>query len=232
MVDVNKAVIARLKKAKDVFEVLVDCDNALLYLEGKAKFEDAVAGPYVFKNAKFGEHASPVEMKKVFGTDDLNKVADVILREGEIQLTREHKDKLREAKRKQVVTLLARNAADAKTGKLFPPARIEMLMNEAKVKIDEFKSAEKQLQDVVKKLAPLVPIRIETRELEIKIPALQAVKCFHTLKSYCKILKEDWLNDGALLASVEIPAGMQPQLEDELNKTTKGNLEIKVVKKK
>lgn len=232
MVDVNKAVIARLKKANNVFELLVDCDNALLYLEGKAKLEDAAAGPYVFKNAKFGEHASPAEMKKVFGTDDLNKVADVILREGEIQLTREHKDKLRDAKRKQVITLIARNAVDAKTGKPYPPARIEMLMDEAKVKVDEFIQAEKQLQGVIKKLAPLTPIKMETRELEIKIPALQAVKCFHALKSYCKILKEDWLNDGSLLAQVEIPAGMQPQLEDELNKTTKGNLELKVVKRK
>lgn len=232
MVDVNKAVIARLKKANDVFELLVDCDNALLYLEGKAKLEDAVAGPYVFKKARFGEHASPAEMKKVFGTDNLAKVAEVILHEGEIQLTRDHKDKLRENKRKQIVALLARNAVDAKTGKPYPPARIEMLMDEAKVKVDEFKSAERQLQDVVKKLAPLAPVKMETRELEIRIPALQAVKSFHALKSYCKILKEDWLNDGSLLAQVEIPAGMQPQLEDELNKTTKGNLEIKVVRKK
>ena len=116
MVDVSKAVIARLKKAGQTFEVLVDCDNALLYREGKAKLEDTVAGPSVFKNSKFGEHASPAEMKKAFGTEDPAKVADVVLHEGEIQLTRDHKEKLRVAKKKQVVALLARYAVDAKTG--------------------------------------------------------------------------------------------------------------------
>lgn len=232
MVDVNKAVVARLKKGNDVFEILVDCDKALLYREGKSKLEDAVAGPSVFKKARFGEHASPAEMKKIFGTEDPAKVADRILRDGEIQLTRDHKDKLREDKKKQVIALLARNAIDGRTGKPLPPARIEGLFDEARIKIDEFKSAEQQLGEIVKKLAPLAPIKIETRDLEIRIPALQAVKSFHALKSYGKVLKESWLNDGSLLATVEIPAGMQPTLEDELNKATKGNLEIKVVKKK
>ena len=232
MVDVNKSVIARLKKGKDTFEILVDCDNALLYREGKAKFEDAVAGPYVFKKAKFGEHASPAEMKKVFGTEDLTKVAETILREGEIQLTRDHKDKMRDEKFKQVVTLLARNAVDAKTEKPIPASRIEMLLEEAKFKVDEFKAAELQLHDALKKIAPLAPVRMETRELEIRIPAQEAVKSFHALKSYGKLLKEDWLNDGSLLAVIEIAAGLQPNLEDELNKVTKGNSEIKAVKKR
>lgn len=232
MVDVNNAVIARMKKANDVFEILVDCGKALLYREGKAKLEEAVAGPYVFKKAKFGEHASPAEMKKVFGTDNLSKVAEMILREGEIQLTRDHKDRLREEKRKQVVNLLARNAVDGQTNKPMPAARIEMLMKEAKVKLDEFRPAEQQLTVVVKKLASLASIKMETRELEIRIPALQAVKSFHALKSYGKVLKEDWLNDGSLLAVLELPAGMQPVLEDELNKATKGNLEIKILKKR
>ena len=183
MVDVNKAVIARLKKGNTTFELLVDCDNALLYRDGKAKLEDSVAGPSVFKKAQFGEHASPAEMKKAFGTEDVAKVADIILHQGEIQLTRDHKEKLREQKRKQVIALLARNAVDAKTGKPYPSSRIEMLMNEAKVKVDEFQSAERQLHDVLRKLMPLAPIKMETRELEIRIPALQAVKSFHALKS-------------------------------------------------
>lgn len=232
MVDVNNAVIARLKKGSETFEILVDCDNALLFREGKALFENAVAGPYVFKKAKTGEHASPAEMKKAFGTEDLTKVAEIILREGEIQLTRDHKDRMREQKFKQVVNLLARNAVDAKTENPIPAARIEMLLKESKFKVDEFKAAEQQLHDALRKISPLAPVKMETRELEIRIPALEAVKSFHALKSFGKILKEDWLDDGSLLVVLEIAAGLQPSLEDELSKATKGNLEIKIVKKK
>jgi len=46
-----------------------------------------------------------------------------------------------------------------------------------------------------------------------------------------KILKSDWLDNGGLKAVVEIPAGAQEELETALSKMTKGEFELKILKK-
>ena len=58
MVDVDKAVIAKIKKKGETFEVLVDCDKALDFKEGKATLDEALATEEVFKDSKKGLHAS------------------------------------------------------------------------------------------------------------------------------------------------------------------------------
>ncbi|MFC2136136.1 SBDS family ribosome assembly factor, partial [Bacteroidota bacterium] len=44
-----------------------------------------------------------------------------------------------------------------------------------------------------------------------------------------EIKKEQWMNDGSWFAVVEIPAGLQNEFFDELNKETHGNIETKII---
>ncbi len=96
MVNVDEAVIARLKVGKDIFEILVDCDLAMELRKGKSIGLDKIlATDEVYKDVKKGQRASENEIKKVFGTDDTREVASKIIKEGEIHLTSEYKNKLR-----------------------------------------------------------------------------------------------------------------------------------------
>ncbi len=230
MVDIDKAIIARLKIQGENFEILVDCDNALLFKEGKASLDDAIVTEEVFKDVKKGLYASEHEMQKIFGTSDKKKVAEIIIKKGEVQLTAEHQNKLREEKRKRIINLIHRNAIDPKTNLPHPPQRIENALVEAKINIDHFKSAESQVKDIIKKLTPILPIRFEIREVAIKIPANYAARSYSLLKQYAKITKDEWQDDGSLIAVIEIPAGMQQELFDELNKLTHGDIESKILK--
>src|SRR3989338_81027 len=102
MVDVDKAVIAKLKKGENHFEILVDCEKAMDFKKGKEiLLDDVLATDNIFRDVKKGEHASDLE--KFFGTDDKRKIAEKIIREGEIQLTTEYKNKLREEKRRRII---------------------------------------------------------------------------------------------------------------------------------
>ena len=233
MVDVNKSVVARYKKGKDMFEIMVDCDKAVDYRSGKVKdIEDVVAGDIVFSSVQHNKKADSESLLKVFGTEEFAEIADEIIRHGEVQLTAEYKNKLVEEKRKKIIGIIHRNAVDPKTGLPHPLQRIEMLMKEAKVKVDEHKTAEAQVKDIVRKMTELVPIKFETRELAVKLPATSAAKAYHVLKEYGKMLKDEWQNDGSLVAVVELPAGMQPEFEDELNKLSQGEAEVKILNKK
>ena len=231
MVDVDKAIIARLKKQGKNFEILVDCNKAIDFKHGKEiSLNDVVATNDIFEDVKKGSHASENDLKKIFGTDDANEIAKIIIEEGEIQLTAEYKSKLREEKKKQIINLIHRNAIDPKTNLPHPVTRIELAMHEAKVNIDEFKKAEAQVEDIIKKLRSIIPLKYEIREIAVKIPAQFSGQIYGILKQFGKIIKDEWQNDGSLVIFMEIPAGLQMELTDKLNHLTHGDIDLKVLK--
>lgn len=233
MVSVDKAIIARYKHGEQVFEILVDCDKALEFKHGKdVSLDDVLATRDIFRDVKKAEKAPEAEILKLFQTTDPLKVAEIIIKKGEIQLTTGHRNRLRDEKRKAIVFFIHRNTIDPQTGHPHPPQRIETVMEEARVRVDEFKPVEQQAQDVLAKLRPLIPIKFEIRELSLNIPSEYTGKAYGSVRSYGKVLKEDWLSDGSLLLLLEIPAGTQEALEDEMNKLTKGEIEIKILNRR
>jgi len=171
MVSLEKAVIARLRRGGEEYEVLVDPYLARDLKEGKeVNFEELLAAEEIFKDAKKGERASSEELRKAFGTDDIYDVARRIILEGEVQITAEQRKEMLEAKRKQIITFISRNTIDPRTNAPHPPARIERALEEAKVHIDVFKPVEAQIKDIVKALKPILPLKFEETEIAIKIP--------------------------------------------------------------
>lgn len=232
MVDVNEAIIARLKKEGKSFEILVDCDKAIEFREGQIdSLDDVLATKEIFSDVKQGERAPEEDIRKAFHTTNVKEIATMIIKKGEVQLTTEHKNKLREQKRKKIAILIHRNAVDPKSGLPHPIARIENAMEEVRIKVDEFKDPEEQVQDVISKLREKIPLKIETRELEVKIPSVNAGAAYGNVKRISKVLKEEWLDNGDLKLTLEIPAGVQEELENDLSKMTKGDYELKILKK-
>jgi ribosome maturation protein SDO1 len=86
------------------------------------------------------------------------------------------------------------------------------------------------VSEILKKLRPILPIRFEVKEIEVKIPAQYAAKSYSLVQASSKILKTDWLNDGGCLMVVEIPGGMEQDFYDKLNSFTHGSVEAKVLK--
>lgn len=231
MVTVDNAIIARLKARGQGFEILVDCSNALALREGRSvDMRDILAAMKIFSDAKKGLEASENAMKQIFGTSDVNEVAKAIIQKGEIQLTQEYRERLREEKRKQVIAIIHRNGVDPKTHLPHPPQRIENAFIEAKFHVDEFKPVQEQVQEALKMLRPILPIKFEVKEIAIKIPPDFAPKCYSTVKSFGTMLREEWQSNGYWVAVVELPGGMENDLYDKLNRICHGNVESKVLK--
>ena len=230
MVRLEDAVIARLLSHGTTFEVLVDPEQALALRTGEAvDVRGMLAIDKIFKDAKKGEAASEEMTQKAFGSLDVLKIAEQIIRKGQVQLTTAQRRKMRETRLKQVVALIARRAINPQTGMPHPPERIERALAEAKVHIDEFKGPEKQFQTVVKALSPVIPLKFETRRIAIKIPASYTGKARSVVRDFVTIEREEWLNDGSWAAIVEIPAGIQGEFFDKLNDLTRGEVQTKVL---
>ena len=56
--DFNKAVVAKIRKGGENFELLVDCDKAIEFKNGKGNIQDVVAAEYIYKDSKKGDKAS------------------------------------------------------------------------------------------------------------------------------------------------------------------------------
>lgn len=225
--------LAKLRKGGQTFEIVIDPDQAVAFKEGKTKdIKSVLQSEHIYMDAKKGELASENIMKNIFQTDDPIKVSEIILKEGEIQLSAEYREKLREEKRKKVITIIQRNGVDPRTKLPHPPDRIKAALEEAKVKIDDFKKAEDQVQDIVKQIRPILPISFETKQISVKIGPNYAAKSYSTVTQFGKIIRDDWQSDGSWLVVVEIPAGMQNDFFDELNNLTHGEVETKELERK
>ncbi len=225
--------LARLRKGNNVFEVVIDSEAALEYRKGgDVQLRDVLKAERIFSDAQKGMEASEKSLEEAFGTSEFEKIADAIIKEGEIQLTAEQRKRFKEEKLRQIINIIHTNGVDPRTHAPHPPARIERAIEEAGVSIDAFKPAREQVKEVVRRLQPILPIRFEVKEILLSIPASYAPKCYSAVKSRCTILSEEWQSDGSWSVRVEIPAGIEDELYDKLNSITHGNIESKLLSTK
>ena len=231
MVKLEDAVIARLDIENERFEILIEPETAQKLREGEdiPILENLVIDT-IFKDSKKGDKASEDKINKIFGTNDISEVAKRIILEGTIQLTTEQRKAMQETKRKQIVASIVRNAINPQTGAPHPTLRIELAMKEAKVQIDPFKPVDIQVQGVLDKLKVLIPIRFEKVKIAVKLSGDNYGKTYSDITGFGKIVKEEWQKNGSWIGVVEIPAGLQGEFYDKLNKKTKGDVETKIIK--
>jgi len=232
MVSVEKAVIARLHKNHMNFEILVDPDKSLeMKKGGDLDIQDVLAAQEIFKDAHKGERASAQDLENCFGTADIMKVAEAIVKHGEIQLTTDQKHHMIENKRKQIADIISKQGIDPKTKTPHPPQRILNAMDQAHVNIDAFKPAKDQVETVLEKIREIIPISLERLEIAVKVPIKYAGKASSIIRQMAPVIKEEWKPDSWIVL-IEIPAGMQADIYSRLNDLTSGQVEVKIVKEK
>ncbi|MEA1984694.1 MAG: ribosome assembly factor SBDS [Euryarchaeota archaeon] len=230
MISLDEALVARLKKGSKHFEVLVDPDGALAYRMGEdVKLEDILAVESIFEDAKNGEHAAESDIMSTFDTDDVFEVAASIIKHGELQLTQQQRKYILEEKKRQVIATIAQNAINPQTKTPHPPTRIEHAMEEAKVHIDPLKSVDEQVTIVMKAIRPIIPIRFEEVDIEVKVPPEYAGKSYGDIAKFGTMMKDSWENDGSWVAVIRMPAGMQNDFYGLVNRLTKGDAQTKIL---
>jgi len=227
----EKFTTARISKTGEKFEVLVKPDPALDYKMGKPlSVSQLLVIDEIYSDANKGTRASTEKLQKAFGTQDPLTIAEEIMKHGELQLTTEQRRQLVEEKRRQIMAFVARNCIDPRTGTPHPPIRIEQAMNQIKYSIDPFKSSDEQSKAVIEELRALLPIKMEHMRVAVKILAEYSAKGYGALKGYGTIGKEEWQADGALVAVVEMPAGLYGPFLERLGKITQGTIQTKILK--
>ncbi|MAJ18483.1 MAG: ribosome assembly factor SBDS [Euryarchaeota archaeon] len=222
MVSLDDAVIARLEKGGNRYEILVDPD---LVAEWKinpeqVSFEDMLATDEVWSDVKAGDRPTSDALENIFGTTDLHSCVERILIDGSIQLTTAQRKKMVDDKRKQIIHAIATTATDPKTRGPHPPTRIENALSEARFSVDPFLSVERQVQDAVDAIRALIPLQFITVRLAFRIQGKDYGGVNQLLRD--SIQKEEWLSDGSWVCVVECPGGMKSDLISRVSKRSSG----------
>ncbi|MBI2543152.1 MAG: ribosome assembly factor SBDS [Candidatus Aenigmarchaeota archaeon] len=231
-VNIEKSVIGRLAVAGQKFEILVDPNKAMDFKSGKnVSVDDVLAYPIIYKDVKTTEAVPEHDLQKAFGTIDVYKIAEKILKEGEIQLTTEQRREMVEQKKNQIVALISKRGINPQTNTPHPEQRILNAMDKVGVNIDPFIDAELQMEKIVNSIKPLIPLKFQNVVLQVKIPPQFAGRSFQVLKSAGKVVQEQWLNDGSLQVSVQMFAGVMDEFVQKVSNMTHGNFESKIIKR-
>ncbi len=224
--DTSDAIKVRYSGGKD-FEILVEPDLAKeAKLEGKDHdIQRLLFVQEVFLDAGKGDRASADDLEEEFNTRQVMEAAKEVFDKGDMQLTTEQKKEIREEKRKNVISMIARRAQNPKTGNPHPPQRVENALEEAGFHVDADKDVEEQFQEAIDDIRPIIPVSLDEKVVAIKIPNDEAGKAYDKIQSVAEVKEEQWGNE-YFYAKVKIPAGILSELMEELQEMTSGKTEV------
>jgi len=211
--------LARIKQAGKNFEIIVDLDDALKFKKGESASVEA-EGNKIFTDSKKGFVASDSDLQSAFGTIDTNEIIQKIVKDGEVQLTQEHRDAEQEQKFKQVVDFLVSNSINPQTKNPHTADRIKSALKQTQINIKNV-PIENQIKDIISEISKIIPIKVETKKVKITVPAIYTGKVYGIVNQYKD--EEKWLDDGSLEVVVSVPAGLIMDFYDKLNSITHGS---------
>ena len=230
MVNLEDAIVARLETHGETFEILLDPKAMDFIKQGKeVDLIEYLAVEDIFNNARKGTRPTEDKLKEAFGTTEVGEIAERIIAKGEVQITAEQRKEMLEVKKAKIIAYISANAINPQTKLPHPPKRIELALEEAKFRVDPFKSVDKQVEEAMHVLRPLIPIRFEKSRVAIRLKGDDYGKCYDDLAHFGIVEREEWQKDGSWIGIMEIPAGLITDLESKINSRTKGRAEIKLI---
>lgn len=226
----DRYTVVRMNAGGQNFEVLVNPEEAYSYRTGKEiSLSKVLVTDTIYSDAKKGMRAPEEDLKKAFGTLEVQEIIPKILKKGILPLTAEQRRKLTEEKRRQIIAFVARNCIDPRTKLPHPPLRIEQAMEQVSISIDPFRSVEEQANEVIKLLRPILPLSTEKVTVHVRIPPQYTGKAYGMIRSFGALKKEEWRPDGSWSGLIEMPGGLYGPFLEKLGEATKGNLEAKLI---
>lgn len=219
---------ARIKIKGKHFEISVDLDEALKVKAGKGDIMSALQSTSIYHDLKKADTAPKAQLEDAFGTTDIYEIAKQIILKGEVQKTQEFRDEEREKKVKQVLTLILKNASD-QHGRPYTEERLKTAIKEVHYNFDN-RPAEKQMPEIIEKLKNVIPIKLQTRRIKLKIPARYTGTIYGILQESKE--SEEWLANGDLQVIMNIPSGMLLDFYDKINHSTHGAVQSEELQEK
>ncbi|MCW1311275.1 MAG: hypothetical protein QXJ93_00315 [Candidatus Rehaiarchaeum fermentans] len=198
----SKSVIATLNIKGYRFEILVDPDEAIkIKFDNKGDIRKALLVDRIFKDARKGDEAGNLE--KFFNTNDVYKIAEKIIKEGELPVPSEFKKKQTEALKKRIIDEISKEVIDANTHLPIPPSRIELAVEKVGFNFNLSKNPNELKKELIEKLKTVLPIKSGVQRYSISADNFYFNQLIPFLKKNSDVIKIE-KGDKSFVAEVEI----------------------------
>lgn len=231
-IDLKGKSIVRYEKHGRRYELLVNPEPAWLFIQGEEVEIDDVFEVYiVYENISRGVKATQDDLNVAFEGLTDRETAIKILKEGKLQLTISQRNEILKDKRIEIVDFIHIHCINPRENTPIPKDRIENAILDLGVNISYKDDVKSQALEVIDLLKPIMPIRLESVKLAVKIPPSYTGALYGFLISAGNLVQEEWLSDGSLAVVVNIPSGTQADFLEQITSKTKGKAQVKVLER-
>jgi len=224
----TNVVVIRLKKAGMRFEVAAYPNKVEEYRQKIEKdLDEVLQVTQVFENVSKGHIAKAADLKKAFGTADVDKVCLVILKEGEVQVNeKERKDDI-EKVFKDVAAIIVEKCIHAKTKQALTITVVENAMKEAGVSVVPNKPAKQQALQIIKILQEKSSLPIERAKMRVVV-TIDAKKRESVAKFIAEVESEKPSDEGTTVVITGLIEPHNYRDIDQAVKDAKGKVDVLV----
>ncbi|CAK4079365.1 unnamed protein product [Aphanomyces euteiches] len=167
--------IVKLKKGGCRFEVAC-YKNKVVNWRNKVEtnFDEVLQSDGVFENVSKGKRATAEDMRRVFGTDDVDEVAKRIIELGELQVSDGERAASNQSLYQEIATIVAEKCVNPESNRPYPFTVIERVMKEIHYSLIPNRSAKQQALEVINRLQDHMPITRAKMKVQVSISARDA----------------------------------------------------------
>jgi ribosome maturation protein SDO1 len=151
--------VVRLKKAGVRFEIACYKNTVVAWRDGfERDLDNVLQTTRVYTNVSKGVFAKEEDVLRAFGTKDESAVCEIILNQGELQVSDKERKVTLENIFRDAVTVLVEKCVNPETNRPYPPGVIERALREIHFSVDPMKGAKQQALAALPKLQTVFPI--------------------------------------------------------------------------
>lgn len=214
----------RYQKGKKKFELLTNDGTARKFRDGNIGWNRVLVADQIFTDSKKGNIAKDADLIAVFGTSDIDTCAQIIIKEGDLQVSAAERRAEIDAHKGKVMGYIHRTYMNAQDHP-YPHHTIKLRLEEAKIRIDPLISVQKLADEFVKKMQGKMVLRRATIEKTVVISYTYAKKAKAVVGKYCNVTKQTKDSNG-ITWKVDLPRNSLTAFMDELNAVTDGGYQL------
>jgi ribosome maturation protein SDO1 len=167
------------------------------------------------------------DCRATFGTDKVSDVLKQIVEKGDIELSAAERKEAVEKKRAEIVNYIHKYYIDPKSKTPHPVVRIQNALDQLKIRVDPDIPADRQVQEITRRLPEVLAVRRTEMEGTITIPHAYLGQAAGVIKKFAQVKGESYGGEGCAYEVSFVPGDYQP-LTQELQKLTQGDFQFEV----
>jgi len=223
--------IVRFKRCGTRFEIACYKNKVRDWRNGVEKdLDEVLQTTTIFKNVAQGRVANQAEIKAAFGDSEEEAICKIILKSGQLQVSKKERDQEIRVKTREIAGIVASKCINKKTKLPFPIQHIEKAMKEIKFNVKATKNAKQLAIELIKELekGKVIPLTRQQMVLRISLPIAIGKKIKPQIEPmFVEIVNEVFTTFYVLV--VHIDPGNYRKIDTEVARLTSGKGTVEVL---